>query len=1485
MVSAMTYSPTRRTLIAIGHILFVAATSLSVPLWPTLPASATIASPGSLTSTNAPTGLIINSPWVVDAAGTEWAYGTTGSSMGTLVSRNRTSGEFTSRAISAGDEGAIAGLYSPQTNMAVFSARRSGAGNRIITFDLTTGTRLATRTLAADENLIRALTFTSTGDSYTIGTNQNPAKVMKFTTTTGALEYSSTFGTGLKEITAFIPNGPEFLAAVNTTPIKLVAVTRHRLVVGTVYSLAAGTPPLMDPIVVGNTAYLGTDASPGRITAIDIPTKTVIGSTALNTGEIGARNLTFDESTGMLYVTTDSTSGPKLASFRISDMRRMGTTQLNPGSSITSLLLYGRTLAAGFDGTRGVDTFTVAPEPNTPVITSIRESDASLVVSWNSGGSVEPILDFTATASAGGSSRSCSSSGSTCTITGLSNGTSYAISVVARSAAGTSTAAVTSGSPRGVPVAPTISLVTRGNNSVSVTWTPRGDGGMPITGYRATASPSGQMCESIAPSCTITGMTNGIPQTVQVVARNSLGTSLPSTPSASVTPATTPSAPQIESARRSNGGAVISWRPPTSNGGDAVVSYLIRVTQGSNIVSESTTAHNSITVDGLTNGVRYGIVVSATNAVGTGGSADQAYVTPATVPDIPLAISTVRQDSGADVRWTVPPDNGGDAITGYRVHVRGGNHYASSYLATTSPYSIRGLENGTTYSVSVSAINSVGDGIESESSRVTPATVPVAPRSITALRRDQAAELSWNAPSNDGGDTIAGYRVNVRKGNESPVSFLVSESPYTVRGLTNGATYAVTVNAINSVGDSLASAPVVFTPATIPTPPSSISVQRRDSGADVSWTVPSNTGGDTITHYLVKVQAGNGHATSFTATESPISIRGLNNGATHSVTVSAINSVGESGDSEQVVFTPATIPAPPSSILVQRRDSGVDVSWTVPSNNGGDPITEYRVNLRDVNDDVTSFVTTESPFSIRGLANGTTYSVTVQSLNSVGDSVASESGVVTPATVPTEPLAVTVVRQNSGADVSWNAPLDNGGDPITEYRVSMRDVNDDVTSFVTTESPFSIRGLKNGTTYSVTITATNSVGNGIASDSSKVTPATIPDPPRGVLATRQDSSTTVSWSAPSDNGGDLVKGYRVRVWNEAVIVAEVETSRTITVVTGLNNGTAYRVTATSLNSIGDSIASESVVVTPATVPDAPFALTAVRQDSGADLSWTNPANDGGDRITSYRVLVRTGNERPTSIISTESSASIRGLENGAAYDVTVSAINSVGESVGSQSALVTPATIPDQPMTLSAIGVDGGAEVEWAESPFDGGDPITGYRIRVWREAVVLSEIDTSITNAYVPGLSNGTEYRVTVSSINSVGESVASTPAFVTPVPPPVVEPPIVDPPIVDPPIVDPPPTVRPPSAPVDVSVISASRKSITVGWRVNDSGGAPVTDFIVHTSRYKNRGFTVWPDGTSTTNRVELRKPRRGSLYVRVIAVTNAGESAPSQVKRVAR
>jgi len=67
---------------------------------------------------------------------------------------------------------------------------------------------------------------------------------------------------------------------------------------------------------------------------------------------------------------------------------------------------------------------------------------------------------------------------------------------------------------------------------VDVNWSASGDGGSPITGYRATASPGGQSCISInVTGCRITGLSNGVGYTVSVVAANAFGSSQAATTS------------------------------------------------------------------------------------------------------------------------------------------------------------------------------------------------------------------------------------------------------------------------------------------------------------------------------------------------------------------------------------------------------------------------------------------------------------------------------------------------------------------------------------------------------------------------------------------------------------------------------------------------------------------------------------------------------------------------------------------------------------------------------------------------------------------------------------------------------------------------------------------------------------------------------------------------------------------------------------------
>ncbi|KAI8463078.1 MAG: fibronectin type III [Monoraphidium minutum] len=146
------------------------------------------------------------------------------------------------------------------------------------------------------------------------------------------------------------------------------------------------------------------------------------------------------------------------------------------------------------------------------------------------------ITGYTATSSPGGKTGTCAQS--PCTVTGLTNGVDYTFTVTAANNAGTGAPSAANDpavTPARVPDPPTNVTAVAGDDNATVAWTaPADTGGSAITGY--TASP-GSVTKSCPESpCTVTGLTNGVPYTFTVAAINSIGTSIPSTPSAPVTP-------------------------------------------------------------------------------------------------------------------------------------------------------------------------------------------------------------------------------------------------------------------------------------------------------------------------------------------------------------------------------------------------------------------------------------------------------------------------------------------------------------------------------------------------------------------------------------------------------------------------------------------------------------------------------------------------------------------------------------------------------------------------------------------------------------------------------------------------------------------------------------------------------------------------------------------------------------------------------------
>ena len=85
---------------------------------------------------------------------------------------------------------------------------------------------------------------------------------------------------------------------------------------------------------------------------------------------------------------------------------------------------------------------------------------------------------------------------------------------------------------------------------------------------------SGQLITAL--SCTVTGLTNGTPYVIKVIANNAVGIGAPSTNSAPVTPSTVPGSPTSVVAVSGNGQLTVTWVAPASTGGSPITEYLVK---------------------------------------------------------------------------------------------------------------------------------------------------------------------------------------------------------------------------------------------------------------------------------------------------------------------------------------------------------------------------------------------------------------------------------------------------------------------------------------------------------------------------------------------------------------------------------------------------------------------------------------------------------------------------------------------------------------------------------------------------------------------------------------------------------------------------------------------------------------------------------------------------------------------------------------------
>ena len=523
-----------------------------------------------------------------------------------------------------------------------------------------------------------------------------------------------------------------------------------------------------------------------------------------------------------------------------------------------------------------------------------------------------------------------------------------------------------------------------------------------------------------------------------------------------------------------------------------------------------------------------------------------------------------------------------------------------------------------------------------------PPQPPIAPTDVAGVPGDRSVALSWSAPASDDGSAITGYRVTPYVGGtaQTSVSTGSAATSYTVTGLSNGTTYTFKVAAINAAGtgaDSAASPPLTPVGPMPPGAPTDVVGSPKDKAVALTWTAPASDGGSPITGYRItpwikdKAQPAvltGSAATSYTVT-------GLSNSTTYTFTVAAINAIGtgpESAQSPPVRPAGPTTPGVPTEVTGAPGDRSVLLSWTAPASDGGSPITGYRITpwIRDKAQPAVLTGSAATSHTVTALTNGTTYTFTVAAINAVGTGPQSAaSPAITPAAaaVPGAPTAVTGSPLDGAVALSWTAPLSDGGSAITGYQVTPYVGTTAETPILTGSSATShtVTGLINGTAYTFRVAAINAVGTGLESAASApVTPtsgAALPGAPTNVAGVSGNGAVSLTWTAPSLDGGSGITGYRVTPYAGPTAQTPILTGSAATSyrVTELTNGTAYTFRVAAINAVGtgpDSAASDPV--TPVEPPPGQTVVSLTFDDGQiTQYSMRDALHSRGMRATFY----------------------------------------------------------------------------------------------------------------------------------------------------------------------------------------------------------------------------------------------------------------------------
>ena len=536
-------------------------------------------------------------------------------------------------------------------------------------------------------------------------------------------------------------------------------------------------------------------------------------------------------------------------------------------------------------------------------------------------------------------------------------------------------------------------------------------------------------------------------------------------------------------------------------------------------------------------------------------------------------------------------------------------------------------------------------------------------------------------------------------------------------------------------------------------------------------------------------------------------------------------------------------------------------------------------------------------FTATGLEVGLSYRFSVQAINSNGVSLQSATTTLYACDTPSglnTPLYVSSNQSDLTIKISWDAPTDDGGCPVTGFEIYYDGVNGPtkVSGIANNDPSIHLVNMKfsNGTVgdeYLFSVRAINQAGY-TESNTIKIALASLPSPPSTAPASDSEFTNTerlkvliTPLTTNSETGGSAILSYEVQIsglngdqnWYTIYTL-----SPSLIFTNGISRGESYRVHYRAKNINGWGKYSDTSLLKAATVPSKPLAPVYDADNSNSDnitLTFAPPDN-GASEISNYLLymdevsstyspeLVYNG----SSLSHTVQSSSYPSVSGNLRFYL--QAINEFGASEASEetyAAFGTKPNKPDAPFKIELESTLTSITIGWEESPAISGISPSGYLLYSDRglggslELIYDGSTRPNTLQYKLGNLTTGLSYNFAIKTVNINGESdISGTSEIFACLKPSNLEAPI---------------------------RVTSSKVSVTIQWKEPQDNGCPIQSYSIFRDNAGIGSIDIEVDSNVVRNKPSLREyeisglsPLGSTFRFKINATNSAGYTQSSPI-----